>query len=348
MGGGVGPGTSKSLTFTVRKNGSDTALKVVLTGTSQVDAQDLGNSFSVAAGDLISISSVPSGTPTVPSYVTFSMEYVGNTTAESLFVSGSGGNNLSNTAAEYFPISCVSTDAGNGTENLRSQIISAPGTIKNLYINLSAAPGSGKSRAFTLYVNGSATAVTQTISDTATTGNDTTHTAAVVAGDTISILHTPTGTPATANAHWGFSFVATTDGEFNLIATGGDPSVSTTQYETAMAGEKSAGWFASEQWQMVQSMLIKNLYIKGNTAPGAAKSYTFTYRKNQANTGLTSSLSGAAQTTNSNTTNVVIYGDDDKISISSVPSGTPTSPATMRLAVTGVLMDQGAMFFSSD
>jgi hypothetical protein len=65
-------------------------------------------------------------------------------------------------------------------------------TAAKLYVTVNNAPGTGKLWTFTLMVNGSATALTCTISAAATTCSDTSHAVAIVAGNTLSIQITST------------------------------------------------------------------------------------------------------------------------------------------------------------
>lgn len=73
------------------------------------------------------------------------------------------------------------------------------GTLNAFYCALSVAPGSGKSRTFTVRKNQIDTTITCTISNTDTSCNDTTHTVNVVPTDTLSIKSTVSGIP-TASA----------------------------------------------------------------------------------------------------------------------------------------------------
>lgn len=69
-------------------------------------------------------------------------------------------------------------------------------TLSNLSINLSAAPGTGNSVAFTVRDNAANTALTCTISNSATTCSDTTHSAVIAQNDLLTISIVPTGTIA--------------------------------------------------------------------------------------------------------------------------------------------------------
>jgi len=59
---GTAPGGAASRTYVVRKNGVDTALSVVITG-SETTGRDVTNSVTVAPGDLLSMSTTPAGSP---------------------------------------------------------------------------------------------------------------------------------------------------------------------------------------------------------------------------------------------------------------------------------------------
>ena len=89
--------------------------------------------------------------------------------------------------------------AGNAAAaNQASFVMPYPGTIRLGYFNVSVAPGGGLTTTFTVYKNGSATAITAGISGaTATAAQDLVHTVPVLPGDLISVqVVTPTGAAA--------------------------------------------------------------------------------------------------------------------------------------------------------
>lgn len=65
---------------------------------------------------------------------------------------------------------------------------------------------------------------------------------------------------------------------------------------------------------------VRNLQAYASAAPGAAQTFTYTLRKNGVAQAVTTSLSGASQTTNSDTTHSVSYGAGDTIDIQLVTS----------------------------
>jgi len=114
-----------------------------------------------------------------------------------------GGNttgNLPSNATQYF------LQTQSATENLIYWTAPRSGTFRNLYINVTNSPGAGQSYVFTLRVNGADTSVTCTISDSATSCNDTTHTAAITAGQTYSIKSVSSATATGTDPAWGVEF----------------------------------------------------------------------------------------------------------------------------------------------
>jgi hypothetical protein len=87
------------------------------------------------------------------------------------------------------------------------------GTFNNLSITLASAPASGKSIAFTLLVNGVASALTCTVSNTATAAQDSTHSVSITDGDTVSLRAVGSGTPTVSAVMCALEFVSTTTGE---------------------------------------------------------------------------------------------------------------------------------------
>jgi len=61
--------------------------------------------------------------------------------------------------------------------------------------------------------------------------------------------------------------------------------------------------------------VVKSLSVRAITAPGAAKTDTWTVRKNGIDTLLTTSLSGAAQVNNADLTNSVSFASGDDLSL---------------------------------
>jgi hypothetical protein len=111
-------------------------------------------------------------------------------------VVGTGGSGATDYFVTYMNIAEVNGQA----------IGAVPGTFKNLYININVAPSGSQTDIFTLRVNGADTAVTCTITGTATSCNDTTHTATITAGQNWSIKVVGSGSAAATLATGGVEF----------------------------------------------------------------------------------------------------------------------------------------------
>ncbi len=95
---------------------------------------------------------------------------------------------------------CWSAQALSNTEDETTKIL-IPGnagtrTLQNARALVGVAPGGVTADIFTVRINGVATTIVVTISGVATTGSDTTHTATVSPGDTVTVQGTKTGSPA--------------------------------------------------------------------------------------------------------------------------------------------------------
>lgn len=216
----------------------------------------------------------------------------------------------------------------NATETNRNQDISIGGVFKNLYVVATTAPGVGKSFQYTLMVNGVASALTCTMSDTATTASDNTNTVTVSATDKLSIRTVPTGTPTVpGNLSWSAIFSAGSNVSAIMAGTNGALSTGATSYGPMQGFNNGANFVSTEasiSTVMPTAGTFSNFYIRSTTAPGAGKSYTYTLRKNGADTAVTATMSDAA-TTATDSTNSVTYAAGDTISIKAVPTGTPTA-----------------------
>lgn len=211
-----------------------------------------------------------------------------------------------------------------------TQVISTPGKIKNLYVELSAAPGIGVGDGyrFTLMRNGVATILTCTVTQPATSASDLVNEVDVVAGDYITFRSEPLNTPsATPNAQWSMYFTGSTAGESNMLG-GASGANSGTFYAGVMQGVASSYATESDAYGLVPTNgTIKNLYIVLDVSPGVnPDGYRFTLRKGGVSTALTATVTAPA-TTASNLVNTVavVAGEDIDMMIEPV-NGPATSP----------------------
>lgn len=318
------PGVGKSRAFTVMKNGVATSLSVTVSGTN-TSGSDTSNSVSLAAGDTISMKSVPSGTPAS----TTSHWFIRQAATGLAGVLGSD-NNTDTGATDYHVAQGYSV--GDATRTNVEAPVPASGTLKNLYVKLSAAPGAGTSYAITLWKNGSATTLTTTISGgTDTAGNDTTHNVTVAAGDLIAIEVVPSGTPSAVGMTWGMSFAPDTSGQSFLLQSDPlAPSTTVTNYQTPQ-GQGGSSWNSNEgnRYYNIGSITLKGMYVALTTAPGTGNSWVILVRQkpvggSSGDTSVTVTISGT-NTTGNITGQTVSFGDGDETALKSTPSGTPAS-----------------------
>lgn len=320
------PGGAASYAYTIMKNGVATALTCTVSaaGTTAVDTS---NSFSVVAGDLLSLRAVPSSTPTAPGNLTWTTMFTGGV-GESVLMGGTNGA-ISNTVTNYGSMQAFSNAANwNATEVNVSSVMPTAGVIKNLQVYSPVAPAAGKSYAYTIMKNGSTTAVTCTMANTATTASDTSNTVTYAAGDTISIQAVPTGTPTAATPRFSVQWAPTTDGE-SLLLFGSSTNMlnAGANYEVA-AGLGLSSWTATEANRKIvlQTCTVKKLFVIASGTPGVATSYTISPRKNSASTSITAQIANLATTAN-DTSNTSSFTQGDTLGLESTPAGTPTARA---------------------
>lgn len=209
-------------------------------------------------------------------------------------LTGAHGTALVNSATRYFSVFNGQQTVAPTTSVFPAETsshISCAGVISNLKISTTAAPGAGKSWAFTLYKNGAPTDIVVTIADAAVSGQDTVHSVEVSAGDYFCLECVPSGAPTTSYASWAAEFVPTTDGEFVF---GGDCA-------NGLTGNNVYGFLGSNTLTATESQAaivipcagtIKKLLLRTQSNPGASYA-TLTARKNGSSQSLAATVTGA-------------------------------------------------------
>jgi hypothetical protein len=105
--------------------------------------------------------------------------------------------------------------------NWARTVIPTPGTATKLWIELSAAPGTGNTRTFKVWKNGAlpGTPLSVTFGATDTQKEDNSTSYSLVAGDYLDLRHTYTGTPASAQIRWGWIWTPTITDRTILVGT---------------------------------------------------------------------------------------------------------------------------------
>lgn len=213
------------------------------------------------------------------------------------------------------------------TETSRRQMVAASGTLKNLYIVTTNAPGEGESVTFTVRKNGDDTDLSCTVTSGNTQASDTSNSVSVSPGDLVCIKVVTSGSAGVGYCHWCTTFDSTTDNESLLLGGGygNNPSLTLTRYAT-IQGEWSWNWtinFGSERVIPTDGE-ISSLYVQLESAPdpGDTGGFTFTLMKNEVATDLTCTIIGS-NTTGNDTTHTVDVEPGDQVSIRCVPVDTP-------------------------
>jgi hypothetical protein len=239
---------------------------------------------------------------------------------------GGSTGNLSTTVTQYGVLGTIAV-VTNTADSTDYPPAPSAGTIGNLYVVLTVAPGAGTSRTITIKKNNSNQTLTCTVSDAATTCNDTSHTFSVTAGDVLSWTATLSGSVVAGIVHVSVTFTPTVANDTMILARIGTPNTGATAYGVIPQGTSSA-WTttqANAQSLIPDAGSFTALYASLSAVPGAAKSFAFTLDKNTVAGALTCTVSGNAATTCNDTSHTVDPAAGDALDISSVPSGTPTA-----------------------
>ncbi len=318
------PSAGKSYTFTVRKNGVDTGIVVAISGTATT-GEDVTNTATFAAGDLLSISSVPSGTPTARVVSSGYLQFAPTTSNRYVTIAGS------DDAAALLQYNAISGGraAWNTTENIVYNIIPHVVTLKEFHVKTTAAPGAGKSWTFTIFLNGvQQSAADLVIADTAISNSVTGLSIALAVHDRVSVRYSAnSGTPAAPTLYWGVVMQPDKDGE-SLIATTGGASFSPTGKEWNGFDDGNSNFTAIQSTESnlsdpptgAQNVILKKLYVRVASAPGAG-SRTYGIAGLAAGETMSAVITGAGVLTGQDTTNTktLTAGGTDSYAIASTP-----------------------------
>ena len=252
-------------------------------------------------------------------------------------ISGGYYNLLNPSSTEYNTL--ASGYLWDGALGRNNKIISTDGTLKNLYIKLSAAPGASKQYEFTVMLNGSATDLSVIIADANTTGNNTSDEIVVTGGDKVELRCDPTDTPATGTAAWSVMFSGDVDAE-SLILGGGNGANNTSETRYAQISGGIANWGTTEvnHTQIIPTDgTIKNFYVELQNVPdtGGSDGYRFTVRIGAASpaNGLVVEITGDDLTGN-DLVNTISVSAGDRVTVMCEPIGTPAASARTFMGAT--------------
>ncbi len=237
-----------------------------------------------------------------------------------------GGCTPHQTATYFYVLN--GTNTGSGTITLRHFLCPAAGTVTKMTV-WSAAPGAGKSWAFALYKNGSASAMTVTLGEAETTDSVTTD-ITFVAGDTLALEINPDGTPPSQAVYWCLEYTPTTANHSYHSGGGISLTTSGTYYLAPKGTMLSPGNYVHLVFPVAGT--IHGLRIHLTVPPGAPESRTFTLWKSGNSTSSLCTIAGAAQTTDSDDANEVSIAAGDYVEVRATLTGDPnTAIATVAL-----------------
>ena len=173
-----------------------------------------------------------------------------------------GTNNLVPTGVDDTYLNSLTASGGAwAVVDPRETVMSVAGTFSTLTVGLSVGPGSGgDSITFKIVVNGVASDISVAITNAATTGIDSAHSAAVVAGDEVCISATTANTIANSpRSWWSVKFVTAVDNA-SIVGSGLHANTSTTRYTSLTGGGYAAGG-TTESDLTVTSPLLELLAI---------------------------------------------------------------------------------------
>lgn len=313
------PGAGNSWIFTIYVNNATTGISVTISDTNTT-GQDITNSFTVAAGDTISVAITSTGSPDT-SNPSWNCQFNPSVADNTILMGTTGTGNIADARFSHL----VGNAGVSATENQVQQVIPVAGTIKSLYVILDGAPGASTSWVLTIRNGGTNKLVTVTISGTDTTGNDVANMVSVAAGDVVSIgIAIGSGSPTASVMRWGMVFVPAISGHFIFMQSSQTSYTGGTTTDYALPNAQLAHNTTESQRRMVFPVLnIKAIYAWLASAPGAGKSYVFTVRRTGVDTGLTTTIADA-DTAMSASGNISI-ANGDLIGTSIVPAGSPAA-----------------------
>jgi len=338
--------SGKKWDVTLRKNAVATAATFNITEANPATGRNIQvwtGSISVTAGDLLSIETVPTATPTASQTFQFVIEYT-ITGQKFIMVGGTSGALGTNTTPQYQHPHQYTASAWTATANTYDMIMPAAGNITKLMTRITTAAGASKSRTTVLRLNNTTDYLSNATSGATDTLNSATGTVAVVAGDRVAIKTTAAGTPAAAQLAWSITIAPTNNGEIWW----GAASLTTLSTSAEVFGTWGG---ANTPGNVLMNMptdwgiSFKNLYVRWSVAPGGATTRTFNLGmgpqyQNEIGTNLATSsqyavinttTTGAATTANETATVARLQGNapitTQSVAFRSLPTGTPAAGA---------------------
>jgi hypothetical protein len=312
------PGGASSWTYRIRKNGVDTDAFVVIAGAAT--SGEVSEPVTVAAGDLLSMSLLPSTSPSAAGTRRWTVEFESDDGTTPLFFRVALG--ASSFPGGIFPIS--GQGAASAMAGTQGNIMPCAGVIKSFRARCGVVPGGSNGWLITLQVNGSPTALAATITSAATSVISAEANIAVAAGDIVRWNITKVSAPANENI---FSVTA----QFEPTTAGDQPvmGVSFTNFlsqsQTEYAYPLGIRAWSTEDEAAAQALIfertIKNFWAKLTVAPGSTHSRAVSLRLG----GVTAYTFTLTTTDTASSISDVEASDLSLLAVQHDPTGTPAN-----------------------
>ena len=328
----------QSWTVTWRLDGVDTAHSILLSEGSTAAVCDTDVVAIGTAGQDYTVQITPANTPAGGgagvATIALMTRFVPTTPGDTWLGISSVGTTMDDTTTEY--LAPHARGSPTATEIQQALVIPTAGTLLNFYGEFDGAAGTGNTYAVDarLCTDANPPVCSDTAVDFSVAGasevadNSGADTAAVVAGQQVSVQINPDSTPTARRFRGGMTYRTTVPGEFILGTVTSDAlNAAATEYTSPHSG--SVSWNGTEASVSRPSWFFTAtaLYARLSAAPGAGTSYTLAFRDDAADvTGLPVAIS---ETNVSGSATGVAYqgiGLSSLLAFSSAPGGTPTTP----------------------
>lgn len=215
-----------------------------------------------------------------------------------------------------------------GAEDEYAMPVPVAGVFKNLRVFMATPPGAGEAITWTLRNAGASTALSCVVSGTEKYCEDSDDAVSVAAGSPVNIMVNP-ATAGTGQSFTGWSMVFAPNTNNYTILMGG--SAGTTQTNAAdrylpVHGNFNASTVDESDVQAVMptSGTFRNLYVTQHSDSGTGDGFTYTLRKNAADTAVACTISGNSATSCNDTTNTFTVTAGDLVDLEiHISSGSP-------------------------
>lgn len=323
------PGGAETRTFNFRKASGATSLSVPITGAA-VSGQDVSNTVSVNAGDLVGMEQVTSAGPAGSTTTRWTIQFVSTNPKQFPLMWGSPGSQLGAGQTKYVPPMgnadyAAASIAPAAIDGLAAIPAPCDGVITAIYMHgdtNQAGPGTN-TLVGTLWKNGGPTTLIAT-NASGTNASNASGSIAVAKGDLLSteLVNNGTNTPRVCVS---YCFEPTTDGEFPAMfaAPASTQGASTTRYNCLGGGAALNATETLRQTSM-QACTVKFLHFTTN--PANTGTVTGMVRLTAGNTSLTQVATGVSLGTQppqtvSDITHSFTVIDDDQVDFQSVTNG---------------------------